>query len=736
MSKTLWNEGRVTGYSVWEIYLKYLATEAPDVTPATEKEFMSSMITMGNSMLLKVGTDNISGVHHRDIPLPASSKICAANTIIGSFFVGSGAVSSNDDSYTGWATRVTDYGPLIENNDTSSPTGDTIPPTDTSVGDLPDSIKVQIPEYLKIIDGVVLQPGTWTESEIQPPEKDFRPNINSLPIVRLSFKDSVERPFFLLLTGFSNKLVTQALSGHETALDTDSPSDGDFLGPWVFPWANKIVFSMPPSFAEYVGGTKIDIRTEDIAALYMYNTRYIWPYSGATEDVYPSQNDLQDVKRLNGIKAMVGHVSDNFINTYCVDYDTAIDACAYGHLATPDQPKLQMDYINQITQIYGATDAANYFKFFFYRTDASVDGVSQNGMFLPVDIRTNSIACGLDGQRVMNISHGFNLSASDITVSSVTVPRVNTDIMGSYWSNALPTDTTYSQPTNVEGVYAYENHPILHNVVKDIETFQKPYTGVPKAPVEYDGQWVQWFATVPMVTLCGGSAALSAMGVHSDYYGIDLQSFLQYAATQRDMSLPMSEITEDTVTNNDMYIYPATAIEAIADPNFTWVSNTQYATALFRAQMSAVDFFRMSEIRIYAVSTGTIGTDITDTYTDNSYHIWASTTKQDGKEIKAVSLIDDFGSPLPTAGAGGTIPTDYIKWSDLLEGLALNKKLDILGGAKTLKNSDDAYIQLGNGNRLYLSATEPTGVISEGSFGIGWGSGVYIYTSGAWSAIS
>ena len=62
-----------------------------------------------------------------------------------------------------------------------------------------------------------------------------------------------------------------------------------------------------------------------------------------------------------------------------------------------------------------------------------------------------------------------------------------------------------------------------------------------------------------------------------------------------------------------------------------------------------------------------------------------------------------------------------------LEALANNKSIDILGNnMKALKAglaaTEFPYIQLPNGLRLYISATEPTpnASIPVGSIGIGW----------------
>ena len=106
---------------------------------------------------------------------------------------------------------------------------------------------------MKIVDGIVVQPGTWTanDAENKPPTKDFSPKLSTYPKLRLFFSDKVENPFFILLTGFTLRTVIKGVSGTDTATNTASPQDGDFLGPAAYPWANKVVFSVPPSFVNY-----------------------------------------------------------------------------------------------------------------------------------------------------------------------------------------------------------------------------------------------------------------------------------------------------------------------------------------------------------------------------------------------------------------------------------------------------------------------------------------------------
>lgn len=894
MSKEIWNLGRVCGFSAYELYLRHIAIENPGVTPATEKEWLCSMLTMGNSMLLRIGTDNVSGVHYRDIALPADSKICAANTIFASYFAGSGAVSSDSADYTGFATRVTDYGPLIYNTTESHPSS-TVPPTNTNVGDLTQTMKAQIPEYLKIIDGIVIQPGTWPESALKPPYCDFKPDLTGIPTIRISFRDKVDVPFFILLTGFSNKYVVQGVSGTDTATGSQSPDDGDFLGPWVFPWASKIVFSIPPSFAEYITAPEtteytrklptdsaaksvtdvpiidfasynpaqyyddygfldsvIDIEvsqlstsgtggsilaaytfneslpyalfgtammnnpssekilgpldvvspgtvklytgshgtamadlieenvpynrglfrddeyviyqvntavqaasdrylpvsedvTEDFADLYVYNARYLWFYAN-NPLTNPTQADLQDVKRINGIQAFTGYVSDKFITDFCVDYDTALAACATEENNVSvdricDASHIQQSYLNQLADMYDFDHdpvAKSNFKFFFYYTQPTISAHGEEGMFLPIDVRTNRLCVATNGARMMRCEYGANFSTTAVTTEGVA--QSSPDVLGAYWDIASAQDTVCSQQTDVAGVYVFQDHPVLHNVVKDFDLFWKPYTGVPKAPAEYNNQFVQWFSSIPVTSVITAES-LTAMGIHTDYHALDFQSFLQYAATERDMSQPISSVTPSSPpTVSRWYLMSATDITAISTQS-SWTDNAKTAIAVMKASISIYDFYKMNKLHILELNSSgvlpTEGEDITESYRNSGYHQWVASGASGIHETKAISLVDNNGALLPTTGAAGKIEAENITWNDLLDGLNRNEAIDLLGdGLKGMKSSGNNFIQLGNNMRLYLSSTEPTGTIPDGSIGIGWGAGVYKYTSGAWTALT
>ena len=264
MPREIFNEGRVVGYSAYEVYLREYwlnnppDPDNPDQKPATERQWLASSLAMGSSMILRlpnVSAANEDTVTYLDVDLPANSTLVAANTIIASFFDGDVAVDSK-----GWATRVKSYGSGLANNSSVSPSGKIDPivgkPSGTpapdssyAVGD--PTYREKLKDYMKIIDGVVIQAGTWKTSTKTPPQKDFTPNLYKPPRIRLAIKGSVSNHPLVLFTGFTIGSVIAGLSDTEGSTDTLYPQDGDFLGPSVYPWANKIVFYIPSSFEQF-----------------------------------------------------------------------------------------------------------------------------------------------------------------------------------------------------------------------------------------------------------------------------------------------------------------------------------------------------------------------------------------------------------------------------------------------------------------------------------------------------
>lgn len=265
MKQQVINEGRVVGYSAYEVYLRQFLAENPDGVPASEREWLASNIAMGNSILVKIdpaqhGLTNaaMDKMTVIDIPLPATSRICAANTIYASLFNGQGFYEEGKV----FAKSITDYGDLLTNTATTHPAAEVhhgninetyVPHSGNTP--ISEADRSQLRGYLAIQDGLVIQPGKWETVEAQQgmPGTKFTPFLDEAPTLRIQFRGPVENPMQLLLTGFTLRHIVEGETGLSTGgIDTLHPEDGDFLGPTLFPWANKIIFLVPSQFLNYI----------------------------------------------------------------------------------------------------------------------------------------------------------------------------------------------------------------------------------------------------------------------------------------------------------------------------------------------------------------------------------------------------------------------------------------------------------------------------------------------------
>lgn len=252
MPSEVYNLGRVGGLSAWEIYVRQSLLLNPDIEPLSEREWLAQTIGMGSSMLLKISAETRDlGVHCLEFPLPEKSLLSAPNTIIGSFFYGEAEADS-----TGWCKKVTDYGPEIPNNAQSHPTnGDqsahSLPKVEKGV---PETIQRRMMQYIKIQDAVILQDGVWSDAETSSPKKTFVPDITKPATLRITIQGQVGESFYILLTGFQVRAIIKGESGFDMGsvipddpgeAEAFRPENGDFLGPMLYPWANKVVFTYP-----------------------------------------------------------------------------------------------------------------------------------------------------------------------------------------------------------------------------------------------------------------------------------------------------------------------------------------------------------------------------------------------------------------------------------------------------------------------------------------------------------
>lgn len=297
MARELYNMGRVTGFSAYEIYVKQHASEDPVNPPASEREWLASSLAMGASMLLKIPANTAHGDTDNwvlDIQFPSDTILCAANTIIASFFRGEGVYNGN------WATRVSSYGDLISNTSGSSPNGNlnhgsTIP--QGTVDDWNETEKDTLADYMKIVDGIIIHPGTWLNSSKTPPQKDFAPNMGDYPRIRLHIRGPINNDLQILLTGFTIRTVVKGMTGLDGSTNTTAPQNGDFLGPGQFPWAAKVIFSVPSSYISFFAAGAYKRKLPSTAASKtVKDTAVIDMQTSKPETYYESQHQAARVQ--------------------------------------------------------------------------------------------------------------------------------------------------------------------------------------------------------------------------------------------------------------------------------------------------------------------------------------------------------------------------------------------------------------------------------------------------------
>lgn len=245
MPKEIYNEGRVVGLSAYELYLRHQLSEYPELEPVTEREWLSSTLGNGCSLILRIPKDTPAGVFEKQ--LPDNSTLCAASSITASVF--DGEVSLDSDK--SWATQVISYGQLISNTQASHPTTPGETRAEVPVGaEWTEAQLSHLKEYMKIVDGLVYQPGTWAENENSPkPYMDFAsPDLHKRGTVRLKISKKLEQDVYIILTGWIHRPIVAGSTKIEAgALNLIHPWNGDFLGAERFPWAVKITFTVPTS---------------------------------------------------------------------------------------------------------------------------------------------------------------------------------------------------------------------------------------------------------------------------------------------------------------------------------------------------------------------------------------------------------------------------------------------------------------------------------------------------------
>ena len=264
MSREIYNEGRVVGYSAYEIYLKNHLLKYPNIAPASENQWLTANIGAGASMILKIdpmtqpiGTIPYTGDSSRTLyvyraTLPRASVLASATNLYASYFAGNCEFNSN-----GWATKVIDYGAFISNTSTSSPGSGVVAsssvPYGTSSSAYDETKRLQMMDYMKIVDGGVVQAGEWPQTSSGQPFRDFMARfdqwgaMDAVSVVLVT-DGKLNNGTTILISGFQDNFIVSGNSSAGGSTSSGHPQDGDFLGPACIPWACKISFSIPTEY--------------------------------------------------------------------------------------------------------------------------------------------------------------------------------------------------------------------------------------------------------------------------------------------------------------------------------------------------------------------------------------------------------------------------------------------------------------------------------------------------------
>lgn len=224
--RIIYNEGRTVGLSAYELYVRQILSEDPEAEVPSEEEWITRVMESGEgaSLILKIASGTPAG--YVDFNLPEGSQLTACETLKGYLFDGLCEWGSN-----GWATKVTDYGNLI--NPSSTQTSMPSPKSNPQV--FSETFKKQASNYLKITSGIFFQPGTWTSLS-----GDYQQDLTQSGKVRFAVREAITNDVYILISGFKHKSAVEDIVPCSNVSEQQI-KDGAFLGPAAFPWASKIV---------------------------------------------------------------------------------------------------------------------------------------------------------------------------------------------------------------------------------------------------------------------------------------------------------------------------------------------------------------------------------------------------------------------------------------------------------------------------------------------------------------
>lgn len=746
--REIYNEGRVVGLSAYELYVRHTLNNFPETQVLTEREWLASTLSDGAAMILKIPSGTAAGVH--DYDLPPNSTLCAAKTITASLFNGSVAL----DSTGTWATKVIDYGPLILNNDLSSPStpSNVLTSSDTQLTTWDTSLTGRMREYLKIVDGVVFQPGEWFNSTSGSPKKDFNPDLNSTGTVRLRLSKALNNDVYILLMGFVNRQIVAGSSKIETgSTDTDRPQDGDFLGVQAYPWSCKIIFTVSNEILSMLENRAYSRELADGNSSKTVADKAIVDYESTNPASYYTSNFTDspislDVKSLNVVgtgASIIGAYqrTDKTSNNYTganyppvlygakvtgtgVQKMVPIDIASPGSVKIFTNQDLAKNYAKVIPNVYA-----------LYRDSKNVVSIVDPSTSNVVKVST-IVGVSKSGNYYQATASSRDADGNDKSIKTISLQDTsNNDLTTTGSSSTSRTDTTYiDTDVSSSGNWLDATNGLNWSTLLNALGLNRK--------IEFLGQALRRFrSNLPnIVSGDGGILNIKGTGASTIAGSLTVNGNTQFGDATSDTTTIKGKATVGngldvtgaiSASGNISSSGNVSAAETLSGKNLTATQSISAGTTITAGGNISSDAAITSKGKITAGGGFESSGDAKISGNLNvTRNIECESLK--GTSAEFVTSVDVGGKltagdiqsdtnvqaeMLLSSKGGVSTEGDIVTLADI----SATKDIDAGGNiwAKSTLGTNQNYIMLGS-LRLYISTSAPTGSIPDGSIGIGW----------------
>lgn len=368
MAKTIWNEGRVQGYSAYELFKQKAELLGVDPVPSQD-EWSQASLALGTSLLVYLPGGTGTGADNNAVTATLTGcDLRASDQVLVTFFNGTGA--SPVGTGIQYSTSVADYGNL-----------DNTPPAAMEA-----NLKSRIDDYNKIIDALWIQDEPWTSND---------PKI----VLRIDGVIQSQSGIWILITGLTPMSVLQVEYAdtiqHITDLSPYSNTNGSLTTTSPY-WDGSIgtckVVPLSSSY-EYSLGITANSSTRAIIAAAV-------SFSDTDGPVFSNDDDWYKPKQLSSSSSRHYTLPSDalylIVDTRVKHGSTTIDATpaafdlyynsgqSLGLTSLPEKFKMQMCSIGAGSASTATADTLQQYHFNLYANDQKFDANINGDKIRPV----------------------------------------------------------------------------------------------------------------------------------------------------------------------------------------------------------------------------------------------------------------------------------------------------------------------------------------------------------------